>query len=82
MMAIPKRMRMNLNYLAISRFANKSVILDDLSPLISATTTLEPFDKLHSYAIKDDPHDALIVDLTKSKPIFKQNLDTLFEFKK
>ena len=81
MLAIPKSIRMNLNYLAIFRFANKEVILNDISPLISATTTLDQFDKLYSYAIKDDPHDALNVDSTKSKVVFKRNLDTLLELK-
>jgi len=82
LMSIPKSIRINMNYLAVFRFANKEVVLNDLSPLISATTTLEEFDKLYTYAIKNDPHDALIIDLTKSQPIFKRNLDTLLEIKK
>jgi hypothetical protein len=82
LMAIPKSIRINLNFLAVFRFANKEVVLNDLAPLISATTTIEEFDALYSYATKDDMHDALIIDLTKSKPIFKRNLDTLLELKK
>jgi len=48
---------------------------------ISATTTLEQFDKLYTYAIKDDSHNVLILDLTKSKVVFKSDLDTLLELK-
>jgi hypothetical protein len=82
LMAIPKSIRINLNFLAVFRFANKEVVLNDLAPLISATTTIEEFDSLYTYATKDDPHDALVIDLTKSAPIFKRNLDTLLELKK
>ena len=46
-MTIPKRVLMNLNYLAIFRFANNEVILNDLSPHISASTTLQYFDKIY-----------------------------------
>ena len=80
-MAIPKSIRMNLNLISIFRFANKLLILNDLSPLISATTSIEEFDLLYSYATKDNQHDCLLIDLTKSQPIFKRNLDTLLEFK-
>ena len=82
LMSVPKSIRINMNYLAVFRFANKEVVLNDLSPLISSTTTIEEFDKLYTYATKNDPHDALIIDLTKSQPIFKRNLDTLLELKK
>ena len=81
-MAIPKRIRMNLNLISIFRFANKLLILNDLSPLISATTSIEEFDQLYTYATQDNQHDCLLIDLTKSKPIFKRNLDTLLELKK
>ena len=67
---------MNLYLISIFRFANKALILNDLSPLISSTTTINEFDKLYSYATKDNQHDCLLIDLIKSKPVFKRNLDT------
>jgi hypothetical protein len=82
LMSVPKSIRINLNFLAIFRFANKEVVLNDLAPLISATTTLDEFDKLYTHATKNNQHDALIIDLTKSKVQFKRNLDTLLELKK
>ena len=82
LMTIPKSIRINLNFFAVFRFANKEVVLNDLAPLIIATTTLEEFDSLYTFATKNDPHDDLIVDLTKSKVQFKRNLDTLLELKK
>ena len=54
---VPKGIIMNFNLISIFRFANKRLISNDLSPLISPTTRTEQFDSLYTYATKGKQHD-------------------------
>ncbi len=46
---------------------------------MSAFITEEQFKTLYDYAI-EQPHDALVIDATKGKPIFKKNFEKLIFF--
>jgi hypothetical protein len=67
---IPKTIRLNANVICLFKFGNKSTILDDLYPLVSAWTTPEQFEVLYDKATEQE-HGCLIIDITKQKPIFK-----------
>ena len=55
------------------------MVLDDIFPVVSAYVTEEKLMELYEYATKE-PHDALIIDGTSSKIIFKKNFYKLLEF--
>ena len=76
MMMIPKTIRLNANLIVLFKFANKQSVLDDIYPSISAFITEEEFKELYTYATSE-PHDALVIDSTKGKPIFKRNFDNI-----
>ena len=76
MMAIPKTIRLNSNFLALFKFANKQSVLNDCYPNLSAYITEENLLELYEHAT-DEKHSALVVDMTKGAPIFKKNLDTI-----
>ena len=42
-MMIPKTIRLNANLIALFKFANKNIILDDIYPTMSAFITEEQF---------------------------------------
>ena len=50
-------------------------------PNLSAWVTEEELMELSDYAT-DNPHSSLIADMTRGKPIFKQNFDKLINLKK
>ena len=76
MMMIPKTIRLNANLIALFKFANKNTILDDIYPTMSAFITEEQFKNLYDYAVSEN-HNALIVDATKEKPVFKKNFESV-----
>jgi hypothetical protein len=78
MMMIPKTIRLNANLIALFKFANKNTILDDIYPTMSAFVTEEQFKNLYDYAT-DKPHDALVIDATKGRPIFKKNFESILK---
>jgi hypothetical protein len=67
---------LNANLIALFKFANKNTILDDIYPTMSAFITEEQFKDLYDYST-DKPHDALVIDATKGKPIFKKNFESI-----
>ena len=50
------------------------VVLEDVYPLFSAFVKEEQFKELYEYATKE-PFNALVIDATRGKPIFKKNFD-------
>ena len=78
-MMVSKTIRINANLIALFKFANKKIILNDLYPNISSYITEQEFEDIYNYATKD-PHNALIIDTTKGKLILKQNFDKLLSF--
>ena len=76
MMMIPKTIRLNANLIALFKFANKNAILDDIYPTMSAFITEEQFKNLYDYAVSES-HNALVIDATKGKPIFKKNFESV-----
>lgn len=79
-MMINKTIRINANLIAIFKFANKKVILNDLYPNISSYITEEQFEEAYNYAT-EEPHNALVIDTTKGKLILKQNFNKILLFK-
>lgn len=78
-MMIPKTIRLNANLIVLFKFANKKNVLDDLYPIVSAYVTEEEFNEVYEYATSK-PHDALVIDGTSGKIIFKKNFDHLLNF--
>ena len=60
------------------KFANKKMVLDDIYPVVSAYVTPEKLMELYEYATTE-PHNALVIDGTGSKIIFKKNFDKILE---
>jgi hypothetical protein len=73
-MSVPKTIRLNANLLALFKFADSNKVLEDVYPLFSAFVKEEAFKELYEYATLE-PHDALVIDATRGKPIFKKNFD-------
>jgi len=63
------------------KFANKQSVINDIMPNLSAWVSKEELMELYDYAT-DKPHSSLIADMTRGKPIFKQNFDKLINLKK
>ena len=63
------------------KFANKQSVINDIMPNLSAWVSEEELMELYDYAT-DKPHSSLIADMTRGKPIFKQNFDKLINLKK
>ena len=78
-MQIPKTIRLNANLIAMFKFANKKMVLDDIYPVVSAYVTEEKLMELYEYATKE-PHDALVIDGTSSKIKFKKNFNKILEY--
>ncbi len=70
-MNVPKTIRLNANLLALFKFADSETVLQDVYPLFSAFVKEEQFKELYEYATKE-PFDALVIDSTRGKPIFKK----------
>ncbi len=75
-MMVPKTIRLNSNLIVLFKFANKKNVIDDIYPIVSAYVTEEELMDLYEYATKE-PHDALVIDGTSSKIVFKKNFDKL-----
>ena len=73
-MNVPKTIRLNANLLALFKFADSETVLEDVYPLFSAFVKEEQFKELYEYATKE-PYNALVIDATRGKPIFKKNFD-------
>lgn len=78
-MQIPKTIRLNSNLIVLFKFANKKQVIDDIYPVVSAYVTENELMELYEYATAE-PHNALVIDGTGSKIIFKKNFDKLLEF--
>ena len=78
-MQIPKTIRLNSNLIVMFKFANKKSVMEDIHPVVSAYVTEEKLLELYEYATKE-AHDALVIDGTSSKIVFKKNFDKLLEF--
>ena len=78
-MQIPKTIRLNSNLIVMFKFANKKMVLDDIYPVVSAYVTEEKLMELYEYATKE-PHDALVIDGTGRKIVFKKNFDKLLQY--
>jgi hypothetical protein len=78
-MQIPKTIRLNANLIAMFKFANKKMVLDDIYPVVSAYVTPEKLMELYEYATTE-PHNALVIDGTGSKIIFKKNFNVQLQF--
>jgi hypothetical protein len=78
-MQIPKTIRLNANLIVMFKFANKKSVIEDIHPVVSAYVTEEKLLELYEYATTE-AHDALVIDGTSSKIIFKKNFDKLLIF--
>ena len=78
-MQVPKTIRLNSNLIVMFKFANKQAVINDVYPVVSAYVTEEKLLELYEYATKE-AHDALVIDGTSSKIIFKKNFNVLLEF--
>ena len=56
----------------------KESILDDVYPTVSAYVTEEKFNELYEHSTQE-PHNALVIDGTGSKILFKKNFDKLLK---
>ena len=77
-MQIPKTIRLNSNLIVLFKFANKKNVIDDIHPVVSAYVTPDQLMELYEYATAE-PHNALVIDGTGSKIVFKKNFDKLLE---
>jgi hypothetical protein len=75
-MNVPKTIRLNANLLALFKFSDYETVLEDVYPLFSAFVKEEQFKELYEYAT-DKPFNALVIDATNGKPIFKKNFDNI-----
>lgn len=75
MKSVPKDMRLNCNLFYLGKFSNKKAILNDLYEEVSSVLTENEFENLYDKAINDNPHGALIIDLTGNKKRFYNNLE-------
>ena len=75
MKSVPKDMRLNCNLFYLAKFSNKKAILNDIYEEVSSVLTEQQFEALYDKAINDNPHGALIIDLTSSKKRFYNNLE-------
>lgn len=73
--SVPKDMRLNCNLFYLGKFSNKKAILTDLYEEVSSVLTENEFENLYDKAVNDNPHGALIIDLTSSKKRFYNNLE-------
>jgi hypothetical protein len=78
-MQIPKTIRLNANLIVMFKFANKKSVMEDIHPVVSAYVTEEKLMEIYEYATAE-PHDALVIDGTSSKIVFKKNFDKLLVF--
>ena len=77
-MQIPKTIRLNSNLIVLFKFANKKQVIDDIHPVVSAYVTEDQLMELYEYATSE-AHNALVIDGTSSKIIFKKNFDKILE---
>lgn len=75
MKSVPKDMRLNCNLFYLGKFSNKKAILFDFYEEVSSVLTENQFDNLYDKAVNDNPHGALIIDLTGTKKRFYNNLE-------
>jgi hypothetical protein len=73
-MSVPKTIRLNANLLALFKFADSDTVLEDVYPLFSAFIKEHEFKELYEYSTQE-PFNALVIDATRGKPIFKKNFD-------
>ena len=77
-MQIPKTIRLNSNLIVLFKFANKKQVIDDIHPVVSAYVTEDQLMELYEHATAE-AHNALVIDGTSSKIIFKKNFDKILE---
>lgn len=78
--SVPKNVRLNANFISMFKFANKSSVINDIMPNLSAWVSEEELTELYDHATQEK-HSSLIADMTKGTPIFKKNLDTILKKK-
>ena len=78
-MQIPKTIRLNANLIVMFKFANKKSVMEDIHPVVSAYVTEEKLMELYEHATAE-PHDALVIDGTGSKIVFKKNFNIILNF--
>jgi hypothetical protein len=79
-MAVPKTIRLNSNLIVMFKFANKQAVINDIYPVVSAYVTEDELLQLYEHATAE-AHDALVIDGTGSKIVFKKNFNLLLELK-
>jgi hypothetical protein len=77
-MQIPKTIRLNSNLIVLFKFANKKNVIEDIHPVVSAYVTEDQLMELYEYSTTE-AHNALVIDGTGSKIIFKKNFDKILE---
>jgi hypothetical protein len=78
-MQIPKTIRLNANLIVMFKFANKKSVMEDIHPVVSAYVTEEKLMELYEHATHE-AHDALVIDGTGSKIVFKKNFNIILKF--
>ncbi len=63
--------------MALFKFSDYETVLEDVYPLFSAFVKEEQFKESNEYATDKPllPFNALVIDATNEKPIFKKNFD-------
>jgi hypothetical protein len=72
--AIPPVLRRNMDIFVIFKFANIKSVTEQIYPEVSGVIKEEDFETIFEYATKEK-HNALIIDQTAKKYIFKLNWD-------
>jgi len=75
-MMVPKTIRLNANLIVLFKFANKKQVILDIHPIVSAYVTEEKLMELYEYATAE-AHNALVIDGTSSKIVFKKNFNKI-----
>ena len=78
-MQVPKSIRLNANLIVMFKFANKKNVIEDIHPIVSAYVTEEELTDLYDHATAE-AHDALVIDGTTSKIVFKKNFNIILKF--
>ncbi len=78
-MQIPKTIRLNINLIVMFKFANKKSVMEDIHPVVSTYVTEEKLMELYEHAT-NEAHDALVIDGTGSKIVFKKNFNIIVKF--
>ena len=77
--AVPKNIRCNCNVFYLGKFASKKYILEDIYTELSNIMTIEQFEEIYDYSVKEK-HGGLLIDTSGDKKRFYKALDSELVF--